>query len=57
MRSSDASRVATLPIGLCHPGRLPNGGDRTLRPECAPLWRQRLLDAMPALRRTLLLPA
>ncbi|MGH7082346.1 MAG: uracil-DNA glycosylase family protein [Acetobacteraceae bacterium] len=51
----DAARVAILPIGLCYPGRLPNGGDAPPRPECAALWRQRFLDAMPAIRLTLLI--
>ncbi len=51
----DARRVAILPMGLCYPGRLPNGGDAPPRPECAPLWRQRFLDAMPAIRLTLLI--
>ncbi len=50
----DASRVAILPMGLCYPGRLPNGGDAPPRRECAPLWRARVLAAMPALRLTLL---
>ncbi len=50
----DASRVAILPKGLCYPGRQPNGGDAPPRPECAPLWRARLLGRMPALRLTLL---
>jgi uracil-DNA glycosylase len=39
---------------MCYPGRLPNGGDAPPRPECAPLWRARILAAMPALRLTLL---
>ncbi len=50
----DATRVAILPMGLCYPGRLPNGGDAPPRPECAPLWRARALAAMPVLRLTLL---
>ena len=50
----DPARVAILPMGLCYPGRLPRGGDCPPRPECAPLWRRRLLDAMPGLRLTLL---
>lgn len=33
----DASTVAILPMGLCYPGRLPDGGDAPPRPECAPL--------------------
>ncbi|HET6535712.1 MAG TPA: uracil-DNA glycosylase family protein [Sphingomicrobium sp.] len=50
----DADKVAILPMGLCYPGRVPNGGDAPPRPECAPLWRDRLLAAMPALRLILL---
>ena len=50
----DESKIAILPMGLCYPGRLPSGGDAPPRPECAPLWRGRLLAHMPALRLTLL---
>jgi uracil-DNA glycosylase len=50
----DESRIAIVPMGLCYPGRLPNGGDAPPRPECAPLWQTRLLGAMPAIRLTLL---
>jgi uracil-DNA glycosylase len=50
----DESRVAILPMGLCYPGRLPQGGDRPPRPECAPLWRDRILRLMPNIRLTLL---
>lgn len=50
----DESRVAIVPMGLCYPGRLPNGGDAPPRPECAPLWRGRLLAMMPRVRLTLL---
>jgi uracil-DNA glycosylase len=53
----DASAVAILPMGMCYPGRLPAGGDAPPRPECAPLWRARLLREMPALRLTLLVGA
>ncbi|WP_428375779.1 uracil-DNA glycosylase family protein [Lichenicoccus sp.] len=51
----DTSRVAILPMGLCYPGRLPQGGDRPPRPECAPLWRDRVLRLMPDIRLTLLI--
>lgn len=51
----DNSRVAILPAGMCYPGRLPNGGDAPPRPECAPLWRDRILREMPNLRLTLLI--
>lgn len=50
----DESRIAIVPMGLCYPGRLPNGGDAPPRPECAPLWQARLLNAMPEIRLTLL---
>lgn len=50
----DASRVAIVPMGLCYPGRLQGGGDAPPRPECAPLWRDRLLTHTPELRLTLL---
>ncbi len=47
--------VAIVPMGFCYPGRLPGGGDAPPRPECAPLWRRRLLALMPELRLTLLI--
>jgi uracil-DNA glycosylase len=50
----DPAQVAILPMGLCYPGRSQNGGDAPPRPECAPVWRTRLLEAMPSLRLTLL---
>jgi uracil-DNA glycosylase len=50
----DEARVAIVPMGFCYPGRLPNGGDAPPRPECAPLWRKRLLALMPEVRLTLL---
>jgi uracil-DNA glycosylase len=53
----DERRIAILPMGLCYPGRLPSGGDAPPRPECAPLWRDRLLAHIPHLRLTLLVGA
>ena len=50
----DVSRVAILPMGMCYPGRLPNGGDAPPRPECAKLWHPRLLPLMPRIELTLL---
>jgi uracil-DNA glycosylase len=50
----DESRIAILPMGLCYPGRLANGGDAPPRPECAPLWHKRLLPLMPRIELTLL---
>jgi uracil-DNA glycosylase len=51
----DETRIAIVPIGLCYPGRLANGGDAPPRPECAPLWRERLIALMPDIRLTLLI--
>jgi len=50
----DDSRIAIIPMGLCYPGRLPQGGDAPPRPECAPRWHPPLLAALPHLRLTLL---
>ena len=52
----DERRVAILPMGLCYPGRQPNGGgDAPPRAECAPLWRDRLLAQLADVRLTLLI--
>ncbi len=50
----DPARVAILPMGFCYPGRLPGGGDRPPAPPCAPRWRHRFLQRMPAIRLILL---
>ena len=51
----DSSRMAIMPMGLCYPGRLPQGGDCPPRRECAPIWRDRVLALMPDIRLTLLI--
>ncbi|NLR96340.1 uracil-DNA glycosylase family protein [Rhizobium sp. P38BS-XIX] len=38
---------AMLPMGFCFPGYDAAGSDLPPRKECAPLWRQRAMDAMP----------
>ena len=43
----DASRIAIAPMGFCFPGYSPKGADLPPRKECAPLWRERLLQAAP----------
>jgi uracil-DNA glycosylase len=53
-RFYDATRIAIVPMGLCYPGRFPNGGDAPPRPECAPLWLDRFTRLMPQVRLTLL---
>ncbi len=50
----DESRVAIIPMGFCYPGRLPRGGDAPPRPECAPLWHDRLHAHLPSVQLTLL---
>jgi uracil-DNA glycosylase len=49
----DRARVAIMPMGYCYPGR-GQGGDAPPRPECAPLWHDRLLAELPAIELTLL---
>ena len=51
----DAARVAILPMGFCYPGAGESGGDKPPRPECAPLWHERLVKLLPHIRLTLLL--
>jgi uracil-DNA glycosylase len=51
----NVAHVAIVPMGLYYPGRLPQGGDRPPRPECAPLWQSRLLALMPRITLTLLI--
>ena len=50
----DATRIAILPMGFCFPGT-GRSGDLPPRSECAPLWRQRLLDQMPHVELTLII--
>lgn len=48
----DPACFAILPMGMCFPGT-GKSGDLPPRLECTPLWRQRLLDALPDVRLTL----
>ena len=52
----DPSKIAILPMGFCYPGR-GKGGDLPPRSECAPLWRQVLLDQLANIRLTLVIGA
>lgn len=49
----DPQQVAQMPSGFCYPGR-GVGGDLPPRPECAPLWHERLRAELPDIRLTLL---
>ena len=50
----DSTKVAILPMGFCFPGT-GRSGDLPPRSECAPLWRQRLLDQMQQIELTLVI--
>lgn len=50
----DATRIAIVPMGFCFPGLDAKGGDLPPRRECAPMWRQSLMAALPALELVLL---
>jgi uracil-DNA glycosylase len=50
----DESRIAIMGMGFCYPGRDAKGGDLPPRPECAPLWHEKLLAELPAIELTLL---
>lgn len=45
---------AILPMGFCYPGT-GNNGDLPPRPECAPLWREALLQQLGQLQLTLII--
>jgi uracil-DNA glycosylase len=49
----DERRIAIIPMGFCYPGR-GKSGDLPPRPECARLWMDRLMAALPELE--LILP-
>lgn len=50
----DEGRIAIVPMGFCYPGRAKSGGDAPPRPECAPLWHQPVLAALPNVELTML---
>lgn len=50
----DPANFAVLPMGFCYPGT-GSGGDLPPRPECAPVWRDALLAAMPKIELTLVI--
>jgi uracil-DNA glycosylase len=49
----DPGKVALMPMGFCYPGT-GKAGDLPPRPECAPLWHDRILATLQAVRLTLL---
>lgn len=50
----DAEKVAILPMGFCYPGT-GKSGDLPPREECAPAWRQQVLDRLPHIDLTLII--
>lgn len=50
----DTTKIAIIPMAFCYPGVLPKGGDKPPPPECATLWRERLLTLLPNAQLTLL---
>ena len=52
-RFYDPATVALVPMGFCYPGT-GSSGDLPPRPECAPLWHDRILAGLPRQRLTLL---
>ena len=50
----DPTKIAILPMGFCYPGT-GKSGDHPPRPECAPAWRQQLMDSLPKIELTLVI--
>lgn len=46
-------KFAIVPMGFCFPGYDKHGGDMPPRGECAPQWRQSVMDVMPQIELTL----
>lgn len=53
-RFYDPEILAILPMGFCYPGT-GSSGDLPPRPECAPAWRDALLQHLPAVQLTLVI--
>lgn len=51
----DHDRFSIVPMGFCFPGYDEKGHDLPPRRECAPLWRARIMDAMPQIELILLI--
>ncbi|AXI44023.1 uracil-DNA glycosylase family protein [Sulfitobacter sp. SK011] len=50
----DASKIAILPMGFCFPGT-GKGGDLPPRAECAPAWRDSILEMLVGIELTLVI--
>jgi uracil-DNA glycosylase len=49
----DSDRFAIVPMGFCFPGYDAAGSDLPPRRECAPLWLEKVMDAMPQIELVL----
>ena len=52
----DSALFAIVSMGFCYPGKA-SGGDKPPRPECAPLWHERIWTSLPHMETTLLVGA
>ncbi len=50
----DVGRVAIVPMAFCFPGNDERGADLPPPPVCGTTWRQRVIDALPDIRLTVL---
>ncbi len=50
----NTDNFAIMPMGFCYPGK-GTSGDLPPRPECAPLWHEKLLAQMPEIKLTVLI--
>ena len=48
----DADQIALVPMGMCYPGK-GKSGDLQPRPECAPLWHERMLSVLDEVELTI----
>jgi uracil-DNA glycosylase len=51
----DPANFAIVPMGFCFPGNDAKGGDLPPRRECAPAWRNQVMELMPQLRLILVI--
>ena len=50
----DNTKIAIVPMGFCYPAK-GKSGDLPPRPECAPLWHDRVLKLLPNIELTVLI--
>lgn len=50
----DHTQIAILPMGFCYPGK-GNSGDLPPRPECMPVWHDKILTTLPDIKLKLVI--